>query len=119
MDAFVSGDSVVLPSGSFAANPNSRSLDWDSADAGGDGGDGPSSSAVPVPPGPRRDREAALAERTSDLMSSYERYISGTADLEAGGESGGGGGVGRDGADCQAGHEMQVSSARAGPPGRE
>ena len=32
MDAFISGDSVVLPSGSFAANPNSRSLDWDSGD---------------------------------------------------------------------------------------
>jgi len=31
MDAFVSGNAVVLPSGSFAANPNSWSLDWDSS----------------------------------------------------------------------------------------
>jgi len=30
MDTFISGDSP--PSGSFAANPNSRSLDWDSGD---------------------------------------------------------------------------------------
>ena len=103
MDAFVSGDSVVLPSGSFAANPNSRSLDWDSGDGDDDGTPCPSSG--PGTPGPQRDREAAMAERTSELISRYQDFISGT-DEEAGGGRArdGGGGGGYPGA-----FEMQVS----------
>ena len=103
MDAFVSGDSVVLPSGSFAANPNSRSLDWDSGD-GDSTPEGPSGSGSGLP-GPQRDREAAMAERTSELISRYQDFISGT-DEEAGGGRArdGGGGGGYPGA-----FEMQVS----------
>jgi len=79
MDAFISGDSVVLPSGSFAANPNSRNLDWDSGDQ---------DTYSPPPPGPQR--KAAMAERTSNLISSYKSYISGE-DEEAQARSGAGG----------------------------
>ncbi|EJK51826.1 hypothetical protein THAOC_28971 [Thalassiosira oceanica] len=80
MDAFVSGASVVLPSGSFAANPNSRGLGWESGDHDTQQGEGsPGGPSGPDPTGPRRDREAELAERTSSLISSYESYISGTA----------------------------------------
>ncbi|EJK75319.1 hypothetical protein THAOC_02957, partial [Thalassiosira oceanica] len=105
MDAFVSGASVVLPSGSFAANPNSRGLGWESGDhdAEGEGSPGGPSSA-PDPTVPRRDREAELAERTSSLISSYESYISGNGGDEEARDwdrSGGGG--------YPAGLEMQSS----------
>ncbi|EJK45878.1 hypothetical protein THAOC_35488, partial [Thalassiosira oceanica] len=107
MDAFVSGASVVLPSGSFATNPNSRGLGWESGDHDAEGR--PTEGS---PSGPRRDREAELAERTTSLIPSYERYISGTGGDEEAGDGSGSGQPQRDwdrsgGGGNPAGLEMQ------------
>jgi hypothetical protein len=89
LEAFISGRSSVTPGGALVAssNPPVGGADGNGNGTDGSGGGGGGGGGATV-----------LAERTSQLMSSYRDYISGQEDEEmmmagAGGGGGGGGGA--------------------------